>query len=74
MYKIVVENAMFEYGVILKGSQTCKATSQPRGTFEYGVILKGSQTARTFTRNNIMFEYGVILKGSQTLLPLLPIP
>ena len=38
---------MFEYGAILKGSQTF-GTRGNRGTvFEYGAILKGSQTIRT---------------------------
>ena len=35
---------MFEYGAILKGSQTLQdATRRPK-KFEYGAILKGSQT------------------------------
>ena len=35
---------MFEYGVILNGSQT-RAVIEPRQfKFEYGVILNGSQT------------------------------
>ncbi len=36
--------AMFEYGVILNGSQTMGAKFMGTATFEYGVILNGSQT------------------------------
>ena len=35
---------MFEYGVILNGSQTFLAVFCFRFMFEYGVILNGSQT------------------------------
>ena len=34
----------FEYGVILKGSQTDPYSMNNDELFEYGVILKGSQT------------------------------
>ena len=34
----------FEYGAILKGSQTHAAERQDHSQFEYGAILKGSQT------------------------------
>ena len=34
----------FEYGVILKGSQTSCNCGYLLEMFEYGVILKGSQT------------------------------
>ena len=34
----------FEYGAILKGSQTLNALYFVFGQFEYGAILKGSQT------------------------------
>ena len=36
---------MFEYGAILKGSQTSLSQLQGRAVFEYGAILKGSQTS-----------------------------
>ena len=35
---------MFEYGVILNGSQTLKRVYFLINRFEYGVILNGSQT------------------------------
>ena len=35
---------LFEYGVILKGSQTLLEVTVQKLRFEYGVILKGSQT------------------------------
>ena len=35
---------MFEYGVILNGSQTTAQRDPFAATFEYGVILNGSQT------------------------------
>ena len=35
----------FEYGAILKGSQTKAYRKSLTVTFEYGAILKGSQTA-----------------------------
>ena len=35
---------MFEYGAILKGSQTERLSWNMQGLFEYGAILKGSQT------------------------------
>ena len=57
---------LFEYGVILNGSQTCVAFKSVCALFEYGVILNGSQTARNVQRCLIRFEYGVILNGSQT--------
>ena len=34
----------FEYGAILKGSQTATAWNTKGRVFEYGAILKGSQT------------------------------
>ena len=34
----------FEYGAILKGSQTLERKSKLSTAFEYGAILKGSQT------------------------------
>ncbi len=40
-----LERVQFEYGVILKGSQTKRAEKRRKVLFEYGVILKGSQTA-----------------------------
>ena len=36
----------FEYGAILKGSQTKKRLSITGLMFEYGAILKGSQTGK----------------------------
>ena len=39
---------MFEYGAILKGSQTGKKLIVNVEQFEYGAILKGSQTAPQF--------------------------
>ena len=35
---------MFEYGAILKGSQTLSSSPAIDSLFEYGAILKGSQT------------------------------
>ena len=35
---------MFEYGAILKGSQTTQTLIMTDKRFEYGAILKGSQT------------------------------
>ena len=35
---------MFEYGAILKGSQTLSLCRKQLKRFEYGAILKGSQT------------------------------
>ena len=35
---------LFEYGVILNGSQTAPVLGQQFIEFEYGVILNGSQT------------------------------
>ena len=35
---------MFEYGAILKGSQTIHKRTLSHTKFEYGAILKGSQT------------------------------
>ena len=35
---------MFEYGVILNGSQTFRGDRMTIVEFEYGVILNGSQT------------------------------
>ena len=39
---------MFEYGVILKGSQTDATRIEFPVQFEYGVILKGSQTVQLY--------------------------
>ena len=36
----------FEYGAILKGSQTAMPSEKRVIGFEYGAILKGSQTGR----------------------------
>ena len=36
----------FEYGAILKGSQTVPGALTNERKFEYGAILKGSQTTR----------------------------
>ena len=41
---ILKEKQLFEYGAILKGSQTWHVWNQYSNTFEYGAILKGSQT------------------------------
>ena len=41
---------MFEYGAILKGSQTCFVQYPCVLEFEYGAILKGSQTTRCAVR------------------------
>ena len=57
----------FEYGAILKGSQTGLPCESPSPEFEYGAILKGSQTDREFLEFASKFEYGAILKGSQTI-------
>ena len=38
--------SMFEYGAILKGSQTFLFKIVPHLLFEYGAILKGSQTKK----------------------------
>ena len=56
----------FEYGAILKGSQTVSAVTFPAYEFEYGAILKGSQTRLPLCFCLFTFEYGAILKGSQT--------
>ena len=58
----------FEYGAILKGSQTVSAVTFPAYEFEYGAILKGSQTRLPLCFCLFTFEYGAILKGSQTML------
>ena len=39
-----MEYRQFEYGAILKGSQTDLAFVAVKHEFEYGAILKGSQT------------------------------
>ena len=44
---------MFEYGAILKGSQTYLYLIAYEIVFEYGAILKGSQTKRTYSFTNI---------------------
>ena len=59
---------MFEYGAILKGSQTATMCKITLALFEYGAILKGSQTIYTSIKMHLLFEYGAILKGSQTML------
>ena len=41
----------FEYGAILKGSQTVVRIAEPAPLFEYGAILKGSQTELSRPRN-----------------------
>ena len=38
---------MFEYGVILNGSQTHDSGKKRSTEFEYGVILNGSQTIQS---------------------------
>ena len=38
----------FEYGAILKGSQTIAVVTAATPVFEYGAILKGSQTKFLF--------------------------
>ena len=58
---------MFEYGAILKGSQTPKKKRNSVVAFEYGAILKGSQTISERYNAADKFEYGAILKGSQTV-------
>ena len=57
---------VFEYGAILKGSQTKTFMQDAHTSFEYGAILKGSQTVSCLTNPSFRFEYGAILKGSQT--------
>ena len=57
---------MFEYGAILKGSQTVSVRTYISSQFEYGAILKGSQTYDSNRSVASQFEYGAILKGSQT--------
>ena len=57
----------FEYGAILKGSQTNAPFLILILRFEYGAILKGSQTADYQYMQFKLFEYGAILKGSQTI-------
>ena len=42
---------LFEYGAILKGSQTEQGARQISLEFEYGAILKGSQTGVKSTSN-----------------------
>ena len=61
----------FEYGAILKGSQTGKKLVEKVIQFEYGAILKGSQTVGRVYSSDSLFEYGAILKGSQTHINLL---
>ena len=56
----------FEYGAILKGSQTEYWFNFCGLWFEYGAILKGSQTNVDCIYDPTWFEYGAILKGSQT--------
>ena len=60
---------LFEYGAILKGSQTAYSRSKSKNVFEYGAILKGSQTYPHRLMGVRGFEYGAILKGSQTRSP-----
>ena len=43
----------FEYGAILKGSQTFDIMRHQNFTFEYGAILKGSQT---YKKNEVSYE------------------
>ena len=57
----------FEYGAILKGSQTDSSFMMTKCGFEYGAILKGSQTCLDAALYLALFEYGAILKGSQTI-------
>ena len=57
----------FEYGAILKGSQTFQEDYKMSCKFEYGAILKGSQTTGGYFTGVVWFEYGAILKGSQTI-------
>ena len=59
---------LFEYGVILNGSQTIASEYANDLRFEYGVILNGSQTFATVIALLALFEYGVILNGSQTFI------
>ena len=58
---------LFEYGAILKGSQTGVSPHIYIKQFEYGAILKGSQTLVRTSVGVFQFEYGAILKGSQTM-------
>ena len=58
---------MFEYGAILKGSQTVDALRVVFLGFEYGAILKGSQTCVITSVREPEFADGAILKGSQTI-------
>ena len=44
---------MFEYGAILKGSQTIYLRAARLCAFEYGAILKGSQTNHVARFDNI---------------------
>ena len=41
---VTIFSCMFEYGVILNGSQTKHRANSSKRWFEYGVILNGSQT------------------------------
>ena len=43
---VFVDEQKFEYGAILKGSQTQDKATRCLRWFEYGAILKGSQTIR----------------------------
>ena len=43
---------MFEYGVILNGSQTIVSLLLAKYLFEYGVILNGSQTTAPYIPPN----------------------
>ena len=52
----------FEYGAILKGSQTVFIAVICPSAFEYGAILKGSQTWKHNHTLRRRFEYGAILK------------
>ena len=64
---VFVDEQKFEYGAILKGSQTYRCLHELQELFEYGAILKGSQTADYQYMQFKLFEYGAILKGSQTI-------
>ena len=61
---LVTPIAMFEYGVILNGSQTSRAACSKRLWFEYGVILNGSQAEGNINGVYLEFEYGVISNGA----------
>ena len=61
-----ISTNVFEYGVILNGSQTGAMPDTTRPAFEYGVILNGSQTKTLPKSSANLFEYGVILNGSQS--------